>query len=275
MTLYEGVTMWTALALYAVAWIAVVAGMVFRRERWLAWSRRLTLAAVAAHTLAMVARWATTGHLPVVADYENALAGTWMVAVALLLVVMRWPSLGAGSILVHPLILLVMGYGLMKAPGEPTAMTPAYQSPWLWVHVLFAWFSYASFTVASALGMLYLLRERRSQDDGWWRRLPSLEEMDDLAYRLIAFGFVMAAVMLVSGSIWANRLWGSYWSWDPVETWSLVSWLVYGLYLHLRLIHGWRGKRAAWYAVLALITVLISFWGVNLLQAGLHVFQLM
>lgn len=273
MKLYEAITLWAALGLYALAWVSVVAGMIFRRDTFLIWTRRLTLGGAAAHTLAVVARWIATGHLPVVANYENALAGTWVVAISLVFLARRRSSLWSAGAVVLPLVLLVMGYGLMQSTA-PTAMTPAYQSPWLAVHVLFAWFGYASFTAASALGVLYLLGKRRGER-GWWERLPAPEEMDVLSYRLIAFGFIMAAVMLVSGSIWANRLWGSYWSWDPVETWSLVSWLVYGLYLHLRTIHGWKGTRAAWYAVFALVTVLISFWGVNLLQAGLHVFQQM
>ena len=101
-----------------------------------------------------------------------------------------------------------------------------------------------------------------------------LDRLDELMFRSTVFGFITDAIMIAAGSIWAKSLWGSYWSWDPVETWSLLSWLIYGLALHLRITMGWRGRKLAWLLVFAIIGVLVSFWGVNLVMEGsLHVFN--
>ena len=104
--------------------------------------------------------------------------------------------------------------------------------------------------------------------------MPSLSRLDELIFRYITFGFIMDSIMIVAGSIWAKDLWGSYWSWDPVETWSLISYLVYGTAIHLRVTMGWRDARMAWLAITLLSTVIISFFGVTfLVNSSLHIFQ--
>ena len=118
--------------------------------------------------------------------------------------------------------------------------------------------------------MVYLSKSRGK------KRAPDevLERLEELMFRSTVFGFITDAIMIAAGSIWAKNLWGSYWSWDPVETWSLLSWLVYGLALHLRITLGWRGRRLAWLLVFAIIGVLVSFWGVNLvMDSSAHVFN--
>jgi ABC-type transport system involved in cytochrome c biogenesis permease subunit len=107
-----------------------------------------------------------------------------------------------------------------------------------------------------------------------YERFPALDRLDELIFRYVVFGFITDTIMICAGAIWAKDLWGSYWSWDPVETWSLVSWIVYGIAIHLRVTFGWRDSRFAWIAVLALSTVIISFFGVTfVIDTSLHTFQ--
>jgi ABC-type transport system involved in cytochrome c biogenesis permease subunit len=148
---------------------------------------------------------------------------------------------------------------------------------WMFVHVLFAWLAYGAYSVAAAVGVLYLLRTRRRYRDLpeeapplLVASMPSAPVLDDLMFRFVIFGFVAHVVMITTGSIWARDLWGSYWSGDPVETWSLLSGLLYGLWIHMRLTLRWRGGRMAWLAVGTLVTVLFAFWGTNLLGGTSH-----
>ena len=118
--------------------------------------------------------------------------------------------------------------------------------------------------MACGAGIVLLARSRGSRP----ATTQHLARLDELVFRASAFGFITDTVMIAAGSIWAKDLWGSYWSWDPVETWSLLSWLIYGFALHLRITRGWRGRKLAWLLVFAIIGVLISFWGVNIVMRG-------
>jgi len=169
-----------------------------------------------------------------------------------------------------------MGFGAMRNPTL-SPLAASLKTFWLVIHVYFAWLAYGAFTLAFAAGVLYLLKERnatRRTPSSFYDRFPMLDRLDELIFRYIVFGFITDAVMIASGAIWAKDLWGNYWSWDPVETWSLVSWLTYGIIIHLRVTMGWRGKRLAWIAVLAIIGIIITFFGVTfVVESSLHFFN--
>ena len=159
----------------------------------------------------------------------------------------------------------------MLAPKSPVAITPSLASYWLNIHVLFAKFSYMSFIAAFGLAIVYLIQTRRTAEPGGLiSRLPPAEVVEDLSFRFVAVGFIFLTVMIAAGSIWANEAWGRYWAWDPIETWSLISWLVYAGYLHTRLTLGWRGERSAWYAALALPVIVFTLIGVPLAYHSIH-----
>jgi len=147
----------------------------------------------------------------------------------------------------------------------------------MFVHIFFAWLAYGAYSLAAALGVLYLLRTRKSFEElpqeqlpPLFARLPIPPVMQDLIFRSIIFGFIAHVVMIAAGCIWARDLWGTYWSWDPVETWSLLSAVLYGTWIHFQLNARWSGRRMAWLAVAALLTVVFAFWGTNLLGATKH-----
>jgi cytochrome c-type biogenesis protein CcsB len=253
-----------------------LAGLVFRRERPLTAGTILCGVGLLAHFVAVGARIAYTGHLPVASRYENVLTGAAVVMLFSLLAVLRRRNLRPLLVFAAPFTLLMLGYALLNQPRF-TTMSLVLDNLWMFVHIFFAWLAYGSYSVAAAVGVLYLLRGRRRveqtpQDElpGLLPRLPDPSVMDDLMFRFIIFGFVAHVVMIASGSIWARDLWGNYWSWDPVETWSLLAGLIYGLWIHLRLTLRWHGRRMASLAVAALVTVLFAFWGTNLLGPTSH-----
>jgi cytochrome c-type biogenesis protein CcsB len=270
----EGLLFWIALGLYSLGWLLLILGPVFHAERAAKAGYRLLVVALLAHTACILARWIVTGHGPVMRNFENALAGSWVIAAVSVFLASRRDLFRLMCVAAIPVVMILLGYGLTQAADrEPLA--PALRTPWLYIHVTFAWISFGTFTAASCAAAVFLVKSRGALDAADEQRRRSIESLDELQFRLIAYGFVAAAVMIASGAIWARLLWGTYWGWDPVETWSLASWIVYGLYIHLRLIFGWRMRRAAWLALFAVIPVIVSFWGVGLMMNSRHLFEVM
>ncbi len=173
------------------------------------------------------------------------------------------------GIFVLPAVFLLTGFGALSAP-EPVALMPILMdSTWLVVHVLTAKLAFGAYLVSFVLAVSYLLK-----DKGRGGRLlnffPSNPVNMELNRKFVTLGFLNHTVMLVSGSIWANVAFGSYWSWDPIETWSLISWIIYGIFYHLITVHGWKGARMAWLSILALMSILFAFFGVPYIFEGSH-----
>jgi len=278
LSLAEVPLFWLTTGLYAIGFLIYLAALIFKKREWLGYGTLSLVLGLLPHTGALAARWAAGGHPPLMGNYENAITGAWFVKAFFLGTQYRFPNLRGLGIAIAPFSAAMLLYGSLSFSG-PEPITPALRGGWLFLHVLFAWFTYSSYVVASGLAFLFLIRVRQSNRgpaDGFYGRLPEeLAILDELSYRFIGFGFVTQAFLLVTGATWASQIWGTYWNWDPVQTWTLLSWVIYAIYLHLRTIHRWRGRRAAWLALFALATVIVSFWGVNAVRAGLHVFNLM
>ena len=139
--------------------------------------------------------------------------------------------------------------------------------------MFFAWLAFGAFAICFGLGIIYLLKER-NQGKEFYDSFPALEQMDEMMFRYLVFGFITDAVMIASGAVWAKNLWGNYWGWDPVETWSLVTWLIYGLAIHLRVTLGWRGRKLAWILIFALGGMVITYIGIDwFVKSSFHVFD--
>ncbi|GAB4483845.1 MAG: c-type cytochrome biogenesis protein CcsB [Thermodesulfovibrionales bacterium] len=272
----EAVFFWMTLIAYALATGGYVYAFVFRNVRVL--PKIVVIVALGAilHTAAIAARYHAQGHLPWAGNYENGLMGGWFVIAATLYVAWRQKALQGLAVATLPLTLLIMGYGVMQNPALGPKMA-SLKTFWLYIHVYFAWLAYGAFTLALAAGVVYLLKARdslRPKTNPVYERFPALDRLDELMFRYIVFGFITDAIMIAAGAIWAKDLWGNYWSWDPVETWSLVSWLMYGIIIHLRVTFGWRGGRMAWLAIFAIIGMIITFFGVNfVITSSLHMFN--
>ena len=276
MAYWEIVFYWVALVIYALSVGGCVYSFVFKNPRVMPKITALVALGFAAHTACIVARFQATGHLPWSGHYEYALMGGWFIVAGTLFVGWQNRQLQSLAVATVTLVTVMMGYGYMQNPGL-TPMAASLKTIWLYIHVYFAWLSFGAYSLAMAAGVLYLLKgksEALAVPNPAYDRFPSLGRMDELIFRYIVFGFITDTIMISAGAIWAKDLWGSYWSWDPVETWSLISWLTYGIIIHLRVTFGWRDKRLATAAIFALTSVIICFFGVNLVvNTSLHMFQ--
>jgi len=276
MSNWESILFWITLGVYSVVCGGFIYSIVFRNTRPLPRLTQLLAVGVLLHTATIAVRFSATGHLPWSGDYEYALMGGWFIIAGSLAVGWSNKELQPLAAATVPLVLVMMGYGVMRHPTL-SPMAASLKTGWLYIHVYFAWLAFCSYSLAMAAGVLYLIK-RKGELDGnphpLCDRFPSLERLDELTFRFVVFGFITDSIMLVAGSIWAEGLWGSYWNWDPVETWSLISYLIYGIIIHLRVTMGWKGTKQAWLVVAALTTVLISFFGVTfVVNSSLHVFQ--
>ena len=254
-----------AFAVYAAAVVLEFTGTAFRKEKLLNAAWTVFLAAFALHTAFIVWRGIAARRLPLSNQFEFANAFAW--GVALLLIVLRrrlrtdWLSVVA-----MPAVLLVMVYASLQ-PMEIRDLMPALRSAWFGVHIGSAVLSYAAFVIAGSIALRYLLAVKKGNADQ-----RALEQMDYFSYRLVAFGFLFLTVVILSGAIWAAQAWSAFWTWDPKEVWALITWIIYAVYLHLRLRMKKRGTVMAWYLVIAVPVVFFTFAGVNTLMHGLHTY---
>jgi cytochrome c-type biogenesis protein CcsB len=245
-------------------------------------------------TAQLVLRWWESGHFPISNLYESLCFLAWGCTLTQLLVERSWPSplVPAAA---TPMALGCVAFASFALPDrlqEASPLVPALRSSWLVMHVSVIMISYAALLVGSLLSLAVLFTDRgnslelrsSSIGSGGYRQaqlatpqlqlssvaMPAVEQLDSLSYRTITVGFLLLSVGLVSGAVWANEAWGSWWSWDPKETWALICWLVYAAYLHTRLIRGWQGRKPALVAAAGLVVIVVCYIGVNLLGIGLH-----
>jgi ABC-type transport system involved in cytochrome c biogenesis permease subunit len=212
----------------------------------------------------LVFRTIATGHGPFANMYEFSVAFAWGVLVAEAWLERRYRQRLLG-LAVLPIALGLMAYAL-AIPSTIEPLVPALQnSLLLTVHVAVAIVAYGSFTVGFAAAVLHLVQP----EGGRWG-LPRPAVLDEVGYRAIVVGFPFLTLTIALGAVWAEVAWGRYWAWDPKETASLVTWLIYAAYLHARLVRGWRGRRAAILLVVGFAATLFTFFGVNLFLPGLH-----
>ncbi len=255
MSNWETILFWISLSIYSLAAGGYIYSVVFKNPRPMPKLMLFIAMGFVVHSAAIAARYLALGHLPWAGDYESALMGGWFITAATLFVAWRNRALQGLATATAPLVIIMMGYGVMRNPTL-SPMAASLKSYWLYIHVYFAWLAFGAYALAMAAGVVYLLK-RRDQSNPSYERFPSLAGLDELIFRYVVFGFITDTLMIAAGAIWAKDLWGSYWSWDPVETWSLVSWLTYGIAIHLRVTFGWRETRLAWLAILALSTVIV------------------
>lgn len=271
MMFLEGFLLWTAIAIYTVSFFSYLWCFIFKKEQYTDLIWKILLSAWIFQTICMVLRAVEAGHPPVYYTFEHALTSTWFVGMIYLVASRKSKKMQIMGVIVSAFIIMVIGYGMMSYGTQHEPLPPPYQNNWLWVHVTFAWFAYSAFLCSSVVAVLYLLRLKAYNlfSERFWDRLPSSEEMEELSFRIIIFGFIGLTIEMGAGAIWAYSLWGRYWAWDPMETWTLISWVTYAMYLHLRVTMGWRGAKIVWVALLAFIFIFISFGGLAMMK-GLH-----
>jgi len=262
-----------ALSIYLIATVMYLLYLFNMREGMAKTGRILTIAGFVVHTLAILVRYVEAGHFPVISLYESMWFFTWATILVYLICDYRShiPSLGS---FVLPLASVSLMYSL-ALPSHIEPLNPALQSAWRGIHTVSAFLGYGTFAVAFCLAIIYLIQEhqlKRKKPGAFYYRLPSLEVLDFLSHKILSFGFPCLTIAIITGAMWASKAWGSYWSWDPKETWSLITWFIYAALIHTRVAVGWRGRKAAYLAIIGFIFILFTFLGVSLVMKGLHTF---
>ena len=259
-----------------VAYLFAPESFIGRVATWSAWF------ATYAGGTALLLRWHESylfdmdmGHAPVSNLYEVFILLFIITAAVYLSFERRYQAKALGAFV---MLLVAAGvfFGIWLdsiGQGDIKPLVPALQSYWMKIHVPMNFVGYGAFAVACGAGMAYLIRHRieaKGSSSKILNIFPTLEQLDQLAYKSVAIGFPAFTLATILGAVWAAEAWGGYWSWDPKETWALIVWLVYGAYLHARVSHGWHGKALAWWAVAGFLVTLFCFLGVNMYLSGLH-----
>jgi cytochrome c-type biogenesis protein CcsB len=250
----------------------------------------------------LCSRWIVAGYFPLSNLYESLLFLTWLLLTIYLYIETKTKSKLIGSVLI-PVTLLISGFANLTLSPEmqkSSPLVPALQSNWLMMHVSMMLLSYGTLIIGSLLCILFLVISRYKDVDlkmidesslplynimldyyeakllapsteiSELGKLKLLQSLDNWSYRIIGLGFPFLTIGIISGGVWANEAWGSYWSWDPKETWALITWLVFATYLHARITKGWEGKKTAILGSLGFFVIWICYLGVNFLGKGLH-----
>jgi cytochrome c-type biogenesis protein CcsB len=229
------------------------------------------------HSVGLVFRWLEThqtgyGYVPLSNMYESLVFFSWTIVLIYLILEFKYKQKIIG-VFVTPLAFLTIAIISIIPSINPkiTPLMPALQSNWLTIHVTTCFFGYAAFAVSFGISILYLIQDRKGrQQEGMAKWLPSLPILDEINYKSIVIGFPLLSLGIITGAAWANYAWGSYWSWDPKETWSLITWFVYAAFLHARITRDWRGRKAAILSIVGFAAVLFTYFGVNYILSGLH-----
>ena len=276
---------WVMLLYLGVA-LLFMAGALWGSPTLNRWARVLLGTGLAAHTVAILGRWWQSYHLalahttpasvsanlhlvitqaPLSNFYESLVFFAWCLPFLGLVTFRRYLKdyLGLVVALAAGLLLAYVSLGGVDSSIKP--LMPALKSNWLLFHVITCFLGYSAFTLGFGVALLYLAQEKRPRPS-----LPPLPQLDRLIYRATIIGFLLLTLGILTGAVWAETAWGRYWSWDPKETWSLITWLIYATLLHARLVRGWQGRRIAWLAVAGFLAVLFTYLGVSFLLPGLH-----
>jgi ABC-type transport system involved in cytochrome c biogenesis permease subunit len=258
---------WIAVGCYALGTVANVHGVLFQHPRTERGSYLAIGVGMLVHAGAIAWWWRVVGHGPYMAPSEVLSSDAWVALAIFFAFRAAFPRIQPASVVVFPLAMLMLALSVFQNPGIRT-LPPTFGSVWLVFHISFYKVALGTLMVALAFS-LFLLAKGRSRA-AWIARLPDPEKLDLYAYRFTGFGFVFWGIAMLAGSIWAYNSWGRYWGWDPVETWALVTWLLFGIYLHLRRFFRWNGRRAAWLLVGCFLVSLVSVFVTSHMGSSIH-----
>lgn len=263
--------------IYMAATFCYIAYAVFRKDLAAKAGLVTLLVAIFANTAGIGLRWIEThqqgiGYVPLSNMYESLVFFALCIAVLYLFIELNYKVKIFGTYIV-PFAFLAMAYASYSPEfgKEIKPLLPALQSNWLIAHVVTCFIGYAAFTLSCGLAIFYLFKNYRINkmvvDSG---AIQLLKTIDNINYKMMVFGFIWLTAGIITGAVWANSAWGTYWSWDPKETWSLITWFTYALALHARYTRGWDGLRMSIMSVMGFVAVIFTYYGVNFLLSGLH-----
>jgi cytochrome c-type biogenesis protein CcsB len=262
--------------IYGISAFLYVASWVFKKQTPAKIAKWAGILAVAANLAGFILRWVESyrlgiGHAPLSNMYESLVFFAMTIGVIYLFIEQRYHSAIIG-VFSMPIAFLAMAYASLSpsVSDRIQPLIPALKSNWLIAHVITCFFGYAAFAVAFGISILYLMKQKGTDEKSGLRsHLPGAGFLDELTHRMVLFGFLFLTIGIITGAVWANSAWGTYWSWDPKETWSLITWFIYATLLHARMMRGWHGKKIAYLSIIGFVAVLFTYFGVNYLP-GLH-----
>ena len=257
----------SSLAVYAASVVLILVGLAIKTQRLQQASVSVFLAAFALHTGYFVGRSMVANRLPLSNQFEFSMSFAW--GISLLYIILKFKFKADWIAPFAMISATLMQCYAASLPREIRELMPALQSQWFALHIGAAVISYAAFVLAGCAGVKYLMALRKGEPED----SAHMRHIDFFSYRLIALGILMLTVVILSGAVWAEAAWSTFWSWDPKELWSLITWVVYAIYLQQRLRKKWQGKRMAVFAIVAVGIVLFTFIGVNVLLSGLHSYR--
>ena len=266
-----------SMAIYFLCFLGYLIFSATRNKGLGPFSTSLLIIGLVIHSGGLVVRWLEThqtgyGYVPLSNMYESLIFFSWTIVVIYLILEFKYRQKIIGVFIIPFAFLAIALTSIFPdINAKITPLIPALQSNWLTIHVTTCFFGYASFAVSFGVSILYLIRDGEgSPMEGGSKWLPSTPILDEINYKSIVIGFPMLSLGIITGAAWANYAWGSYWSWDPKETWSLITWFVYAAFLHARLTRDWRGRKAAILSIVGFGAVLFTYFGVNYIISGLH-----
>ncbi len=270
MTSTESIFFWlatlsTALAFGLSAWATVI-----RKNAVLGLVRIVLIAALLFLTVQGILRWTLTGHPPFVTLFESMTISVWFVLLIYIAIDLFARNRIALTLPVGLASMLLLGWA-STLPTDPSPLSATLDNVWLFIHASFATAGAAAFVIASSFSTIYLLGEERMNSlSDLSGKLPEYRALPGTILNFVIFGLILWGVMIVSGSIWAHAAWGRYWAWDPIELWSLISWLLYSLVLHTRIGMKISTRLFCWLTIIAALTVMFALWGVGYLYETIH-----
>ncbi len=262
--------------IYGLAAVLYITAWVFKKEKPGKLATYVAIAGAVGNIAGIGLRWVESyqlgiGRAPLSNMYESLVFFAFTIIVIYLIIEYRYKYRIIGAF-ATPFAFLAMAYASLSPniSDRIQPLIPALKSNWLIAHVITCFLGYAGFAIACGLSLMYLLKqtdtENRSQ---LLAHFPKTKILDELTHQMVMFGFLFLSVGIITGAVWANSAWGSYWSWDPKETWSLITWFIYAILLHARLMRGWHGRQIAYISIVGFMAVIFTYFGVNLLP-GLH-----
>lgn len=258
-------------ALYLSATFITTAYLIAHNDKILGIANKTILAGFVFHTITMISRWVEAGRPPFADLHEALTLFSWMLVAIYLLIRFRYRLAVLGAFVAPFALLLLITASFL--PKEIIPLAPSLASWWLPIHVGLAFLGNAFFAMTFIFGIMYLIQERYLKSKkvgGLYFLLPSLDILDELGYKCLTYGFPLLTLAMITGAIWAEYVWGSYWSWEPRQTWSLITWFLYAALLHGRLTVGWRGRKAAVYSIIAFLILIGSFAVIKIFSWGAH-----
>jgi len=260
--------------IYFFAAFVFLISIIFNKKSVDKWSLIITVAGLMLQTSAIIMRWIHSyqlgiGHAPLSNFYESLVFFSWSIIFVYLIMRRRYQNSFVGILSAFSAF-LILSYASLSGNVNCTIqpLIPALQSNWLISHVISSFLAYACFAIAFGTSILYLLKIKTKA--GIAGLLPDATFLDEVTYKMISIGFVLLTLCIITGAAWADRAWGRYWGWDPKETWSLITWLIYGTFLHARLARGWDGLKMSVISIAGFIAVIFTYLGVNYVLSGLH-----